>query len=625
MGWATCEYCQTSYDCPYHVTETNNGSSNHDSWSELERLAGEIKEMSAFTSYMNKNIQHIHDIKFYKNNPILDKFRNAGKNGNSSYNVPCLNDKSYYDNLCSITSPLDMNFYHATSENNHVMERNLENTNEKIGDSMLNLPSSNDIPVVVNEVNSITASLDVQFQHANYENYHDHNENVISKLEEVEDEMPSLHNELKEVSPDLSQIIHVGSQNHDFECGPRSCLDKESDVSAILRSGLQTTQEENKQKEEIIQENELKSDDNNINDLIVEKSNENSLNSDVNIEDQKLNQEENEINNDLQEQEEGLIEDETHLHDEFGKLIENNDKLPQEIEKENISKENIIEFIENEEKENETSKILFPPSHPFNIEEPHSSDNEDELIEFNQINEEVELGEQIENEILFFEKLTLDLEQKVEENINLEKTTQITYHNIQEKQEDKEVGPFNYEINDFNYEIQEELRSNQFQSEVKKLDNNIENMEKHSQDEQTFNNIEEPLELLTPYVHDNLRILNQGVGVCINVEIENKRIGLHDNCIHYDTMNNEFDYFNGIPKLFDHGCIAYSFHDPFVDIPSCDEHIRYISSKHKRKKKIPEVICNVALNSKLFIGKLPRSFNDSCKSFILKIIENLCF
>jgi hypothetical protein len=115
---------------------------------------------------------------------------------------------------------------------------------------------------------------------------------------------------------------------------------------------------------------------------------------------------------------------------------------------------------------------------------------------------------------------------------------------------------------------------------------------------------------------------NNGEGEFINVEDEKEEVDLEES-IQDNVMHNKLDHFNDRHKSISYDCITYSYCDPFLQLPFIDEHIRYISSKHKRKKLIPQVICQVALDSNLFIKKLPRLFNDSCKSLILNIIANL--
>jgi hypothetical protein len=117
-----------------------------------------------------------------------------------------------------------------------------------------------------------------------------------------------------------------------------------------------------------------------------------------------------------------------------------------------------VEVIEEKEKleekveEKENNPILFPPPLPLQIEdhkereedvtngevsiqcenfeidnlfkgETQVGDNKNIIEEFHQIDKEMELGEQIESEILLFEKLISDLEPKGEESMNSIKKT----------------------------------------------------------------------------------------------------------------------------------------------------------------------------------------------------------
>jgi hypothetical protein len=62
----------------------------------------------------------------------------------------------------------------------------------------------------------------------------------------------------------LSHITQIGSKNYGLECDPKSYLNEESEILAILRSGLQTSKEENQQEEGIIKDNDLKIDYDNM-------------------------------------------------------------------------------------------------------------------------------------------------------------------------------------------------------------------------------------------------------------------------------------------------------------------------------------------------------------------------
>jgi hypothetical protein len=157
-----------------------------------------------------------------------------------------------------------------------------------------------------------------------------------------------LNKELKDASSYLTQITHIGTKDYGLECQPRSYLDEECGISAILRFGLKTSKEKSQQEEEIIKENDLKNAYNNLGDESAKELNENPLNSKANQEGQELNHEENEVNNNLEEHEKDFIEDVTHLVNEFGKMCENDEKfeLEDKIEKEIMFFENLITKLE---------------------------------------------------------------------------------------------------------------------------------------------------------------------------------------------------------------------------------------------------------------------------------------